>query len=60
MVPRIRRERLIEFNKRIQRSAENAKIKEEFGLEVEQDLVRVNAHCIGAETLTFAGDTKLE
>lgn len=53
MPPSVRRDRLIDFNRRIQRSDENAKIREEFGLEVEQSLVQIDAHCIGGQTLLF-------
>lgn len=62
MEPRTRRQRLLDFYNRIQNSEENAKIKEEWGLQIQPNsnpLVRVNAYCIDAETLTFGGDNKL-
>lgn len=59
MAPHIRRQRLIEFNNRIQRSEENARIKEEWGLEVQRELVKINAYCISRETIQFADGQKL-
>lgn len=60
MAPHTRRERLIDFNRRIQSSEENAKIRAEFGLEVEQDLVKVDAYCIQGERLFFGNKVELE
>lgn len=60
MNPRTRRERLLAFNDRIQTSSENDKIKEEWGLEIQRDLVKVNAYCINAEMLTFGEDEMKE
>lgn len=59
MEPRTRRQRLLDFYNRIQKSEENAKIKDEWGLQIQPNLVRVNAYCIDPETLTFGGDNKL-
>lgn len=59
MEPRIRRQRLLDFNNRIQNSDENARIREEWGLEIQRELVQVNAYCINPETLTFGENTKL-
>lgn len=59
MEPRIRRQRLLDFNNRIQSSNENSKIREEWGLKVQRDLVKVNAYCIKPEILTFGGNVTL-
>lgn len=57
MQPNIRRQRLIDFSNRIRGSEENAKIRKEFGLEMERELVQLNAHIIDGERLYFrAGD----
>lgn len=53
MNPETRRRRLMEFNNRIRSSQENARIRAEFGLEMEPNLVRVDGYCIGGEKLTF-------
>lgn len=53
MQPNIRRQRLIDFSSRIRGSEEHAKIRQEFGLEMERDLVRLNAHIIDGEKLYF-------
>ncbi|XP_055301772.1 protein piwi-like [Sitodiplosis mosellana] len=57
MEPRLRRQRLLDFYNRIQSSEDNKKIKEEWGLQIQPDLVQINAYCLKAETLTF-GDKK--
>lgn len=59
MDPWIRRERLLDFYKRIQHSEENNKIKEEWGLEIQPNLVQVRAYCFDPETLTFGDDNRL-
>lgn len=59
MEPRVRRQRLLDFYNRIQSSEENAKIKEEWGLQIQPNLVKVNAYCIPPETLTFGENNKL-
>lgn len=60
MVPRIRRDRLIEFNRRIQSSREYETTKTEFGLELDRELVKVRAHCINTGTLFFGNGVELE
>lgn len=59
MEPRIRRQRLLDFYHRISISEENSKIKEEWGLEIQPNLVKVNAYCFDSETLTFGEGVKL-
>lgn len=59
MEPRIRRQRLLDFNNRIQSSNENSKIREEWGLKVQRDLVKVNAYCIKPEILIFGENVTL-
>lgn len=55
MQPQTRRQRLIDFSNRIRGSEENARIREEFGLEMNSDLVQVDAHVIDGEKLYFKG-----
>lgn len=60
MDPRTRKHRLMDFYDRIQRSDENTKIETEWGLAIQRDLVKVNAYCMGPETLGFGdGQTLL-
>lgn len=59
MDPGTRRQRLLDFYHRIQHSEENNKIKEEWGLEIQPNLVQVRAYCIDPETLIFGGENKL-
>lgn len=56
MPPHLRRQRLLDFYNRLQQSEENEKIKEEWGLQVQPNLVKVNAYCLENELLTFAED----
>lgn len=61
MQPNIRRQRLIDFSNRIRGSEEHAKIRKEFGLEMDRDLVKLDAHIIDGEKLYFKtpqGDEK--
>lgn len=53
MQPSTRRQRLIDFNNRIRGSNEAKQIREQFGLEMESDLVKVDAHILRGERLTF-------
>lgn len=53
MNPNTRRQRLIDFSNRIRSSEEHAKIREEFGLEMDRDLVKLDAHIIDGERLFF-------
>lgn len=55
MQPHTRRQRLIDFSSRIRGSEENARIREEFGLEMNSELVQVDAHIIDGEKLYFKG-----
>lgn len=60
MQPHIRRQRLIDFSSRIRGSQENARIREEFGLEMDRDLVQLDGHIIGGEKLFFSEDRELK
>lgn len=60
MDPRVRRDRLIAFYNRIQRSKENAKITEEWGLQIQPNLITVHAYCLNPEILTFARGKQLQ
>lgn len=60
MQPHTRRQRLIDFSNRIRGSDEHAKVREEFGLEMERDLVQLDAHVINGERLFFGGDNELK
>lgn len=53
MQPKTRRERLIAFNNRIQESEQAARIRTQFGLEIDRELVQVNAHVIDGARLIF-------
>lgn len=54
MDPRVRKQRLIDFNNRIQQSDEHRRIGEEFGLQVQRNLIEIDAHRIPQRTLIFA------
>lgn len=61
MAPNTRRQRLIDFSSRIRGSKEAEQIREEFGLEMNRDLVRLDAHVIAGEKLYFsAPDTTIK
>lgn len=60
MVPSIRRQRLIDFNNRIRRSEEYESTRNEFGLELERNLVTVQAHLAKISCLHFGNATRLE
>lgn len=60
MQPHTRRQRLIEFSNRIRGSEEHAKIRKEFGLEMEPDLVQLDAHVINGERLFFFENRELK
>lgn len=60
MQPHIRRQRLMDFSNRIRSSQENAQIREEFGLEMERDLVQLDAHIIDGERLFFSQNRELK
>lgn len=60
MQPHTRRQRLIDFSNRIRGSQEYARIREEFGLEMERDLVQLDAHVIDGEKLYFSDNKELK
>lgn len=59
MDPRIRTQRLLDFNTRIQKSDEHRKIGEEFGLQVQPRLVEINAHRFPERTIIFSNDQRI-
>lgn len=59
MDPRIRKQRLLDFNRRIQASDEHRRIGEEFGLQVQQNLVEMDAHRISQRTIIFSNEQKI-
>lgn len=59
MVPRIRRQRLLDFNNRIRSSTEYESTRNEFGLELERDLVKVQAHSANIANLYFGNEIRL-
>lgn len=59
MAPSIRRQRLLDFNRRIQNSDENQRIIDEWGLELKRDIVQVDAHQLPAVNLYFANSVVL-
>ena len=59
MDPQLRRRRLLDFYNRIQSSDENKKIIDEWGLQIQPNLVQVDAYCFNPETLTFGDDKHL-
>lgn len=56
MDPRIRTQRLLDFNRRIQNSDEHRKIGEEFGLQVQPRLVEINAHRFPDRNIIFCNN----
>lgn len=60
MDPRLRRQRLLDFYNRIQSSDENKKIIDEWGLQIQPNLVKVEAYCFNPEKLTFGDGNVLE
>lgn len=59
MDARLRRQRLLDFYNRTQSSEENKKIKEEWGLEIQPNLVQVDAFCFNAEKLNFGNSKEI-
>lgn len=53
--PHTRRQRLMDFSDRILSSAAYGRTREEFGLEMDRELVQVDAHVIDGEKLFFNG-----
>lgn len=56
MNPRIRKERILAYNRRVQGTTESIKVFDEWGLELKKNLVDVDGCLLKAEILRFGNN----
>lgn len=56
MMPRVRQERLLAYNKRIRGTEESMRVLQEWELDLERQLVQFEGHRLRPETLIFGQD----
>lgn len=53
MVPRVRKDRIMAYNRRVYTTDNSIKVIREWNLELDRALVKIDGHRINAETLLF-------
>lgn len=60
MVPRIRRQRILEFNKRVQSTPKSISVIKEWNLGLDRDMVTIDGYRINPELLRFGNKREVQ